>query len=356
MNLTSEQQRMADAIRDLIHGDTGQQTLVCHGVAGTGKTLTLTTIAHEFPEAILCAYTGKAAAVLREKSGLPAKTVHSLFYKLVDKGIDPKTKRRVLTFQRIHADGGLVGKVILLDECSMIDRKTAQDLLNSGAKIVAVGDPGQLPPVHGAPFFERADIVLTEIHRQALESAILRQAHNVREHGLYEADGEDFRVVRKVTDQELRAADAILCWRNVTRHKLNARMRDLLAFDLPYPMAGERVLCLKNTHQFGVFNGCTYELAQPFEPGDTVISLLIDGNEVTIPGVVFVRPGGSLDDYDDDSFASAFDYGYALTVHKSQGSEFDRVVLFDENHKHERQKWVYTGLTRAAKQIIVQGR
>ena len=69
-----------------------------------------------------------------------------------------------------------------------------------------------------------------------------------------------------------------------------------------------------------------------------------------------MRPGGSLDDYDVDSFASAFDYGYALTVHKSQGSEFDRVVRFDENHKHERQKWVYTGLTRAAKQIIVQGR
>src|ERR1700684_3022839 len=64
------------------------------------------------------------------------------------------------------------------------------------------------------------------------------------------------------------------CASAVTRHKLNARMRDLLAFDLPYPMAGERVLCLKNAHQFGIFNGVTYELAQPFEPGDTVISLL----------------------------------------------------------------------------------
>jgi AAA domain len=106
MNLTSEQQRMADAIRDLIHGDTGKQTLVGHGVAGTGKTLTLTTIAHEFPEAKLCAYTGRAASVLRAKSGLKALTVHCLFYKLAYKGIDPKTKRRVLTFQRIRRRRG----------------------------------------------------------------------------------------------------------------------------------------------------------------------------------------------------------------------------------------------------------
>jgi exodeoxyribonuclease V len=70
---------------------------------------------------------------------------------------------------------------------------------------------------------------------------------------------------------------------------------------------------------------------------------------------VFVAPGGSLDDYDDDSFTSAFDFGYCLTVHKSQGSEWDRAVLIDENHKHERRKWVYTGVTRAAKSIIVQG-
>ena len=127
---------MADAIRDLIHGDTGKQTLVCHGVAGTGKTLTLTTIAHKFPEAKLVRLhrQSRLRAASQERSR-KAQTVHSLFYKLVDKGIDPKTKRRVLTFQRIHADGGLVGKVILLDECTMIDPKTAKDLLNCGAKI-----------------------------------------------------------------------------------------------------------------------------------------------------------------------------------------------------------------------------
>src|SRR6476619_373821 len=160
MLLTTEQELMASAIRDHINGKTDKQTLVCHGVAGTGKTTVATALANEFPDAKLCAYTGKAASVLRTKSGLKACTVHSLFYKLIDKGIDEKTKKRILYFQRIHAEGGMAGKVILLDECSMIDRKTANDLLQSGAKIIAVGDPGQLPPVHGAQFFSQADMTL----------------------------------------------------------------------------------------------------------------------------------------------------------------------------------------------------
>ena len=76
--------------------------------------------------------------MLRAKSGLKACTVHSLFYRLVDKGTDEKTGRRILYFQRVHAEGAMRGKIILLDECSMIDAKTANDLIQSGAKIVAV--------------------------------------------------------------------------------------------------------------------------------------------------------------------------------------------------------------------------
>ena len=222
------------------------------------------------------------------------------------------------------------GKVILLDECSMIDAKTANDLLQSGARIIAVGDPGQLPPVHGAQFFNHADVLLKTIHRQALDSAVLRQAHSMRETGTYQADGDDFQIVHKASDEQMMAADAILCWRNVTRHKINARMRNLFGFHMPYPMAGETVLCLKNSHQHGIFNGVTYELSQAFQPDDTAINLLIDGVEVEVPKCVFVEKGGCLDDYDDDDFVSAFDYGYCLTAHKAQGSEWNKVLLVDE--------------------------
>ena len=99
MELTKEQELMASAIRDHIAGKTDKQTLTCHGVAGTGKTTVLTAIANEFPEAKLCAFTGKAASVLRAKSGLKACTVHSLFYRLVDKGVDEKTGKRILIFR-----------------------------------------------------------------------------------------------------------------------------------------------------------------------------------------------------------------------------------------------------------------
>jgi exodeoxyribonuclease V len=272
----------------------------------------------------------------------------------VDKGADEKTGKRILYFQRVHSVGAMRGKVVLLDECSMIDAKTANDLLQSGAKIVAVGDPGQLPPVHGATFFNQPDITLTQIHRQALESPIIRQAHAVRENGGYQTDGADFQVVRKASDEQMMTADAILCWRNVTRHKVNSRMRSLLGYSLPYPQAGEPVLCLKNALRYGIFNGVTYELARNFLPDDDAIYLLMDGVEVEVPKCVFVEKGGSLDDYDDDDFTSAFDFGYCLTVHKSQGSEWNKVLLIDENHKHERRRWLYTGLTRAAKSIVVQ--
>ena len=160
----------------------------------------------------------------------------------------------------------------------------------------------------------------------------------MREHGHYEADGPDFQIVRKASEEQMLAADTILCWRNATRWKINKQMRTLLGFNLPYPMAGEQVLCLKNSHQHGIFNGVTYELACHFQPDDGSIALLIDGDEVTIPNCVFVD-GGTIADYDDDEFVSAFDYGWCLTVHKSQGSEWNNVLLIDENHKYDRRKW-----------------
>ena len=300
MILTLEQERAAQAVHDFISGETSKQTLVLHGLAGSGKTTVLTAIANEYPDAKLCAFTGKAASVLRGKSASDACTVHSLFYKLVDKGTDEKTGKRILYFRRVHSEGAMRGRVVLLDECSMIDAKTANDLLQSGAKIVAVGDPGQLPPVHGATFFNQPDITLTQIHRQALESPIIRQAHAVRENGSYQPDGADFQTVHTASDEQMLLADTILCWRKVTRHRINARMRSLLDCNLPYPMKGEPVLCLKNSHRYGIFNGCVYELARNFEPDDDAIYLLMDGVEVEVPKCVFVEKGGSLDDYDDD--------------------------------------------------------
>ena len=332
-----------------------RQQLKMRGLAGTGKTTLLASVAREFPNAELVAFTGKAASVLRAKCGLAARTLHSLFYRLADKVKDEKSGRIRMRWARRHRPGSMTGRIVLLDECSMIDQWTARDLLRTGAKVIACGDPGQLPPVMGRQFFANADCTLTEVHRQALESPIVRQAHCVRTTGSYRPDGDAFRVVGRVSDSDLVDADVALCWTNQTRHALNRRIRALRDCTMPHPMAGEPVLCLKNAAEFNIYNGCVYRLTRDFLPGDATMWLEVEGEEIGIEGAVFLGEHRRIEDTDEDDATSAFNFGYALTVHKSQGSEWPSVVLVDECRRSDlRRKWLYTGITRASERIIVQ--
>lgn len=179
------------------------------GAAGTGKSTVAAYIARSHKGALLCAPTGKASSVLRAKTGLDATTVHSAFYKFVEtvtrEGEPPR-----LVFLPAHPPGSLRGKLLLLDECSMISREVARDILATGVTIISIGDDAQLPPVEGAAFFTEASFTLTEVHRQALSSPIIRQAHRVRAGADYEPDGPAFRVAPKLTNTDLLAADVVL--------------------------------------------------------------------------------------------------------------------------------------------------
>jgi exodeoxyribonuclease-5 len=352
VQFTPEQQQAHDLIAAAIaRRDGGIFTL--HGVAGTGKTTVLGEIARNHPEAVLCALTGKAASVLARKTGAEACTIHSVFYQLIGKSKDEKGRRK-LHWRTSVKDDALARDVVLIDECSMVDDRTADDILRTGATIIACGDPGQLPPVRGKQYFSRPDFLLTEIHRQARESAILRQAHAVRSDGHYQEDGPDFRVAQRGTSEDIMDADAILCWTNKTRDAANQRARNIRGLWMPSPQRAEPVVCLKNNKDFGIFNGAVYALDEPFIDGDTIIHLSIDGRRVTVPQTVFRGVPSSLDPEDDAE--GYFDFGYAMTVHKAQGSEWDSVVLIDEYHKaDQRRQWLYTGITRAAKRILVLG-
>ena len=154
-------------------------TFTLHGLAGTGKTTVLASIAREHPEALLCTLTGKAASVLTRKTGAPAQTIHSAFYQLIGKSHDERG-RKVLHWKESQRANALRRRAILLDECSMVNDAMADDILRTGATVIACGDPGQLPPVVGKQFFDRPDFTLTEIHRQAQESPIIRQAPAAR--------------------------------------------------------------------------------------------------------------------------------------------------------------------------------
>jgi ATP-dependent exoDNAse (exonuclease V) alpha subunit len=241
---------------------------------------------------------------------------------------------------------------VLLDESSMIGDDIGRDLLATGAKVIACGDPGQLPPVREQQFFRRADVTLIEIHRQALESSILRQAHAVRSGGSYAADGPCIRVAPDGTDDDLRDVDVVLCWTNRTRDHMNAKCRRVRGYWQLTPQVGEPVVCLKNASQYGIFNGATYTLLQPFLEADTSIVLDVDSVAMEIPRVTFRGIPSALGN--DVEATTAFDFGYAMTVHKAQGSEWDSVVLVDEYRRYEQRKeWLYTGITRAAERILI---
>jgi exodeoxyribonuclease-5 len=309
-------------------------------------------VARDVPEAILCTLTGKAASVLRRKTGLPASTIHAAFYMLEEVGKD-RTGRKSLRFNTIHERGQLADKIVLIDESSMISHEMARDIINTGAKIVACGDPGQLPPVTGARFFSHANVTLQTIHRQALESPIIRQAHRVRSEKPYLEDGDAFQVLRRgLTDEEIISADVILCHTNTTRYAANLHARNVRGLIQPNPQVGEPVMCLKNAAQFGIFNGAVYTLNEPFMEGDCEISIDVDGENKRIPWVSFEGIRNAVPQHVEP--ITSFDFGYAMTVHKAQGSEWPSVILIDEYFRRmERTSWLYTGITRAAERIIV---
>lgn len=323
---------------------------VLHGLAGTGKTTVISEATRRHTGAMLCAPTGNAASVLTRKTGIPAKTMHSVFYRLIGEDEDDDGKRRPL-FKLNHEESALAKHLVFLDEASMIDTRMAEDILHTGACVVACGDPGQLPPVRGSQYFTNSNFTLTEVHRQALDSAVLRQAYAVRAGKEYEPDGADFRVVSRAAPEDILAADVILCWTNRTRDGANRRAREIRGIFWAHPRPGELIACLKNHHARGLFNGAIYTLERPFLDGDTEMHLIVDGRSVVVQNATFRGLSSPLDPEDIEGF---FDFGYAVTVHKSQGSEWDSVVLVDEYNKaHQRQQWLYTAITRAAKRMLV---
>jgi len=333
-----------------------RKLLSIHGLAGTGKSTLLGHVGRMYPHDAMCCLTGKAASVMREKTGLAACTIHSYFYHLVDKHVD-EDGRKQLTFAPKHVQGQLWGNLVLVDESSMVPDVIGRQLMMTGARVVACGDPGQLRPVRGEPFFDEADVMLTEIQRQARESPIIRQAWAVRQGNAYRPDTDDFQCRGGiVTPDDVRWADIMLCYTNRERSRLNAMARKLHGH-AGFPRAGEPILCLKNAAQYDVWNGGIYTLAADYEPGDDVMQVVVDGAWVTIPDATWDGEITSqVVGFDEEEYepTTTFDYGYALTVHKAQGSEWPRVLLVDDYPmKPYRREWVYTALTRAVRSIRV---
>ena len=136
-------------------------------------------------------------------------------------------------------------------------------------------------------------------------------------------------------------------------------MRLLLGFDHMYPLAGDRLVCLRNNHDLGLLNGAIFNVENPGTIDDDLVSMSVtpeDGGEsLDVIAHAFHFNGGEEPAFYDRKNGDEFDYGYALTVHKAQGSQWDDVLLFDESYcfRADRWRWLYTGITRAAERITI---
>jgi exodeoxyribonuclease V len=336
------------------------------GYAGTGKTTLVRHIADEADgEVKFAAFTGKAASVMRGKGCRGASTIHSLIYRARESG------EEIPSFDLWDEAPASNAELIIIDECSMVDVELGRDLLSFGVPVLVLGDPAQLPPIQGGGFFTEAepDAMLTEVHRQAQDDPIVRLSMGIRA-GEYIEPGRygDTEVLRKndLDPDRVLEADQVLVGRNATRRAYNARMRERRGFVGEMPSAGDKLVCLRNNRKKGLFNGALWTVKEGAARkrggkfGILTMRLLPD-DEIGVRGVkVSVRPecfSGGIEqvDWPRRKPYDEFDYGYVLTVHKAQGSQWNDVVLFDESFAFpdSRERWLYTGVTRAARKLTV---
>src|SRR6201747_636511 len=148
------------------------------GYAGTGKTTLARHIADGVDgEVKFAAFTGKAAWVIRNKGCDNASTIHSLIYRARESGVEQPS------FELWDDAPASKAKLIVIDECSMVDAEMGRDLMSFECPLLVLGDPAQLPPIQGGGFFTNVepDAMLTEVHRQAQEEHIIRMSMDVRE-------------------------------------------------------------------------------------------------------------------------------------------------------------------------------
>ena len=421
-------------VRDWFENRTDQQQVFrLFGYAGSGKSTVLKFAIDDLglsphrsakdgtcvPGVVTATFTGKAALVLNRK-GTPARTIHSLIYSVIEsteeevaaaalKVQEAETAARRLTgFDRTAAEAGIEAmrqalsamkhprfalnpqsdaadaKLIVLDEVSMVGEEMARDLMSFGKPILVLGDPGQLPPIKGEGAFTRdaPDVMLTEIHRQAAESAIIRLATMARMgepigFGTYDSFVAKLRKADITPDQALRGGQFI-CGLNATRLQLNNSMRAAAGFGGTYLPTGaaEKIICLKNQNDLGLIKPMFLTLESIVDEGSLYFSAIVhdeDGRRVGPldrdgrPGRQRVYKGHFEDhvandpkrhdrDWKDKRLLTEATFGWAITSHKAQGSQWENVIVWDDGMGRtdlDRRRWLYTAITRAERGLVL---
>ena len=398
-----------------------QQVFRLFGYAGTGKT---TITRHAIGElglepmdrtggsggVLYAAFTGKAALVMTRK-GTPASTIHSLIYKVSEatpeeiervtrelgslrgglRAMGPaersfaetQIRRLELRLADIHQPRFILNEqslvrdadLIVLDEVSMVGAEMASDLLAFGKPILVLGDPGQLPPIKGDGAFTDADpdVMLTDIHRQAETSAIIRLATLARQSmPIPYGEHDDFVWKMRRSDigpHQFLKGGQVICGRNATRLFLNTAMKQAAGFPDAYPRGlGEKIICLKNRHDLGLVNGMFLDLSDIRDESPLAFSASVRTEDGTsVPGRQWFYKG-HFDDhvaYDAERLRRDWHdmrglvesvWGYAITCHKAQGSQWENVIVYDDGlgrTAEDRARWLYTAITRAEQGLVI---
>jgi ATP-dependent exoDNAse (exonuclease V) alpha subunit len=367
MEWSPQQDQALAAVSKWLKGK-NQQVFRLFGFAGTGKTTLARQLAADVNgEVAYGAFTGKAASVMRAKGCADASTIHSMIYRPRRKKEDEEEEEEVFSFAINRQADVNRAKLIIIDECSMVDEELGRDLLSFGKPTLVLGDPAQLPPVKGGGFFTEVepDMMLTEVHRQAADNPIVRMSMEIREgreleFGRY---GDSEVIPRQRIDADrILGADQVLVGMNRTRHLYNKRIRELRGYSHEHPEVGEKLVCLRNDKQKGLQNGGIFRVTQVKTPKSGMLKFDVAPDEVGGRARVAVSILPNFFEGTEDRLpwtlrrkSDEFDYGYALTVHKAQGSQWDDIVLFNESFafREHRDRWLYTAVTRAAERITV---
>ena len=417
--LSKDQLNAKNTILDWIHSRRRSSYLTLGGYAGTGKSSLIADVRKSLPASwrvAFAAYTGKAAGVMKNKlieanavnDNDYVGTIHGLCYRCRE---DPETHLNV--FERIPYIGY---NLIIVDEASMVNEELFQDLRMYGIPLLFVGDHGQLPPISSEDFnlMTNPVIKLEEVHRFGPNSTLLDLSVMARAGDHIPFKQFDDKVA-KVMERDPLVNDFILnhlgdfsngvclCGTNNTRVDVNQliRLNYGLIEDMEdkIPRVGDRVVCLRNNHHLvnAIYNAMLGKIASISDIANPGASILADAYDMSVmvddgfvyKGMVNKHHFGEMKyTMDGKEFVTirellqmkanptikerkmmrgkvgkkklyfdAFDFGYCLTVHKSQGSEWGNVLLFEETSGYwdddYRRKWLYTAITRSNDRLLI---
>ena len=363
------------------------------GYAGTGKSTLIKFIVSALDldedEVAYITFTGKAAEVLRKKGCPQATTAHKLLYYS-----KPLPNGKFLYKPKPHLDPFL--KLIVVDEVSMLPAELWELLLSHRIHVIACGDPFQLPPINKDSdnhVLDTPHVFLDEIMRQAQESEIIRLTMDIRENKpIKYQQGTEIHVVphNEIVTGMYNWADQIIVGTNNKRHEINNYMRKAAGRGNE-PEDGDKIICLRNcwdimddTGDMALVNGTIGYLSDPFKmeldiplPGFPKEIPVLESCLITDGGNNFLSQPINMDysalttgskcltpQQEYQLYKSAFkgmgpiefNYGYAITCHRAQGSQWDKVMVIEERFpfdKNEHARWLYTACTRPAQKLVL---